>query len=294
MKIHPKIDVVNTKRCVLGEGPLWHERLQLLSWVDISNGEIHELTPGHNNHRVIPLGQMVGSVALCDSGDYIAGLENGIALINRTNGSFQIIATPENDLPDNRFNDGKVDPEGRFWIGSMSILETKGAGTVYMLQQGCLQKRIIGTTISNGMAWSPDHKYFYYIDTATFQVVAYTYDIETGQIDDPKVAINIPREAGYPDGMTVDSEGMLWIALWSGWQVSRWNPNTGERLYTLHLPVSLVTSCIFGGPELKDLYITTAKRGLTDEDLKTQPLAGCLFVWKNSSYQGLPSYEYHL
>jgi sugar lactone lactonase YvrE len=123
--------------------------------------------------------------------------------------------------------------------------------------------------------------------------VSYQFNKITGDISNRKVVLKIPQEDGHPDGMTIDTEGMLWIAHWDGWQITRWDPNTGEKLSHIKLPVSRVTSCTFGGPELTDLFITSARIGLTDEALKEQPLAGALFVIRNCGYQGLPAFEFN-
>ncbi len=137
------------------------------------------------------------------------------------------------------------------------------------------------------MAWSPDHQTFYYIDTPTLEVVAYDYAVETGRISNKRIAIGIPAEEGFPDGMTIDKEGMLWIAHWDGWQVTRWNPNSGKKLLSIPLPAAKITSCTFGGDDLQDLYITSACTGLTEKMHDEQPLAGSLFVLKNCGFQGI-------
>jgi len=204
-------------------------------------------------------------------------LQNGFAFIDRASGEVKMIANPENHLPCNRFNDGKCDPAGRFWAGTMSLSEEPNAGNVYVLENKLAHtKTIEDVTISNGMAWSLDHQTFYYIDTPTLEIVAYDY------------------EEGYPDGMTIDNECMFWIAHWDGWQVTRWDPNTGEKLYRIKLPVAKVTSCTFGGENLEDLYITSAKIGLTKEELEKQPLAGSLFVMRNCEFKGMPAFEFEV
>jgi sugar lactone lactonase YvrE len=175
----------------------------------------------------------------------------------------------------------------------MSISNSANAGTLYALEKNYeLKKKIEGVTCSNGLSWSTDEKTFYYIDTPTRDVVAYDYEASSGQITNKRVVVHIPQEEGYPDGMTIDSEGMLWIALWNGWKVVRYDPFTGKPLTVFNLPVSKVTSCVFGGETLEDLYITTAKTGITEKDLKTQYLAGSLFVIKNCGYKGVRAFEF--
>ena len=236
---------------------------------------------------------MVGAVAVCADGNLLAALKTGLAKIDRYTHEISTFMHPEPHLPGNRFNDGKCDPAGRFWIGTMAINETANAGSLYMLDANHhISKKIEGTTISNGMAWSADNKIFYYIDTPTRAIVAYDFDNNDGSISNKRTAFNIAEDDGYPDGMTIDAEGMLWVAHWGGWQVSRWNPITGEKLFTLPMPVANVSSCTFGGEDLQDLYITSARKDLSPDELEKQPLAGCLFVWKNTDYKGRPAVEF--
>lgn len=288
--------VVLDHTCLLGEGPLWDARRKQICWVDIEQGEIHQYSTEGKTHKVIPLHQMPGTIALCTDGNFIAALKEGIALVDRDSGEINILTNPEPQLPGNRFNDGKCDPAGRFWAGTLSLNWEAGAGSVYVWEKGFREavKKIEHVTIPNGMAWSPDQQTFYFIDTTTREVVAYQYDKASGNISHPKTAIHIPEAEGLPDGMTIDTEGMLWIAHWAGWQVSRWDPHSGKKLLSIPLPVANVTSCTFGGNKLEDLYITTASNELTKEESKKQPLAGSLFVLRNSGFKGLPPFEFRV
>ncbi|GAC1441791.1 MAG: SMP-30/gluconolactonase/LRE family protein [Sediminibacterium sp.] len=287
------LEVVVEHSCLLGEGPVWDARRKCICWVDILEGEIHEYSPGEKMFRTIPVHQMIGAIAVCRDGNFIAAMRNGFGFINRETGRVTMITDPEAHLPGNRFNDGKCDPAGRFWAGTMSVTEDAGAGSLYVLAgELSTVKQIEGVTISNGLAWSRDHQTFYFIDTVTHQVVSYRFDKATGNIADPAAVIEIPKEDGYPDGMTIDAEGMLWIAHWDGWQITRWDPVTGKKLLHVPLPVARVTSCTFGGDNLDDLYITTAKVGLIREQHQKQPLAGSLFVIRNGGYKGMPAVEF--
>lgn len=280
--------------CHLGEGPVWDAKRKAICWVDILNGIIYEYNTQHDTHRTIKVGQMIGSIAICTSGHFLAALQNGFAFIDRISGEVNMIADPESHLPDNRFNEGKCDPAGRFWAGTMALSEEPGAGNLYLIQNDLVpQKKVSGVSISNGMAWSADHRTFYYIDSPTSEVVAYDYDKSTGHISNQRTVIKIPTEDGFPDGMTIDSEGMLWIAHWDGWQVARWDPNSGKKLDHIPCPVAKLTSCTFGGENFQDLYITSARVGLTDEELAKQPLAGAVFVVYNCGYSGLPAFEFN-
>ncbi len=287
-------EVVTKHLSLLGEGPVWDNRQKRIFWIDILNGVIQYYYPASDEYRTYQVGQMVGAIGLKRSGGLIAALKSGFAEIDLNKETIRLISEVETDLPDNRFNDGKCDPAGRFWAGTMSISNTSHAGSLYVLEKNfTVRTKIVGVSCSNGLAWSPDHKTLYYIDTPTSNVVAYDYNITTGNITNKNIIINIPTEEGYPDGMTIDTEGMLWIALWGGWKIARYNPYTGEQLYQISLPVSRVSSCIFGGDTLEDIYITSARTGLSEDDLKTQPLSGSLFVIKKSGFKGMDAFEFN-
>ncbi|MEP6748560.1 MAG: SMP-30/gluconolactonase/LRE family protein [Bacteroidota bacterium] len=279
--------------CMLGESPVWDIAQQMICWVDILKGAVHQYSIQKNEHTIIAVNQMLGAIGLCENGNFVAALQNGFGFIDRSNHQVTMIGDPEADLPGNRFNEGKCAPEGRFWAGTLALRETTGAGNVYCLQPDLsVSKKIEGVTVSNGIAWSIDKRVFYYIDTPTLEIAAYDYDTVNGSIANRRTAIRIDKEEGFPDGMTVDTDGMLWIAFWGGWKIARWNPVTGKKLLEVRLPVSRVTSCTFGGTHLSDLFITTATKDLTAEELKQQPLAGNLFVVKNCGFTGLPSFQF--
>ena len=277
------LEVVVKHTCLLGEGPVWDAKRKVIYWVDILNGKIHEYQPRENIHITLPVQQMIGALAVRTNGNFIAALQNGFAFIDRISGEIKMLGDPESHLPGNRFNDGKCDPAGRFFAGTMSLSEAPNAGNVYVIEKDlAITKKLESVTVSNGMAWSADHQKFYYIDSPTFQVVSYDYDAASGNITNKKTIIQIPEKEGSPDGMTIDREGMLWVAHWDGWQVARWDPVTGQKLLSIQLPVARVTSCTFGGEDLQDLYITSARVGIPEKELEKQPLAGSLFVVKNS------------
>ena len=283
--------VITNHSCLLGESPVWDSAQQRFLWIDILAGEIHQYFTTTQVHRIFKTGQVPGALALCASGNLVAALQNGFALVSLEKETILWLTDPESGKPDNRFNDGKCDPAGRFWAGTMNLSGKKGAGSLYALEAGgTVVCKIPEVSVSNGLAWSPDHTRFYFIDTAEGAVAAFDYDITSGHISNKSTAITIPPQMGKPDGMTIDTEGMLWVALWKGWGVARCNPRTGEILQQIKLPVSQVTSCTFGGKEWRDLYITTAKTGLSQEDIKNQPLAGSVFVIKNTGFKGLPGH----
>lgn len=287
-------EVVLDHLCLLGEGPVWDEKHQVICWVDILRGEIHEYKPSENIHKTLVVNQMIGAVTICRNGNYLAALRNGFGFVDRVSGAVKMISDPEFHLPGNRFNDGKIDPGGRFWAGTMSHTDEPHMGNLYLFDTDfTVTKKIDKISISNGLTWSVDHKTFYYIDTPTYKVVGYDFDKSGGTIKNKRTIVTIDQNDGSPDGMTIDSEGMLWIAHWDGWQVTRWNPETGEKLKSYSLPVARVTSCCFGGEKFQDLYITSARTGLSEDQLKGQPLAGSLFVIKNTGFTGLPFFEFN-
>jgi sugar lactone lactonase YvrE len=288
IQIHPIGSTLST----LGEGPVWDENTNHILWIDIVNALIieHDLKTGEENK--IPTGSMIGSFAIMEDGNLIAALQEGIAIIPRAGGKQQIIADPEQEIPTNRFNDGKCSPDGHFWVGSMSLNETDPSGSLYSMDEKFnVQKHEVGLTISNGLCWSLDKKYFYFIDTPTLRVVRYEYS--NGNVYNKQTVIQIDASKdGYPDGMTIDMEGNIWIAHWGGWQVTKWNPVSGEKIDAIELPVSQVTSICFGGQDFKDMFITSARRGLSQDQLQSEPLAGATFHLKNTGHQGLPFYRF--
>ncbi|MGA2481403.1 MAG: SMP-30/gluconolactonase/LRE family protein, partial [Spirochaetia bacterium] len=193
-------------------------------------------------------------------------------------GSLKRLIPLEADIPENRSNDGKCDPAGRFWVGSMAPDDHEGGASLYRLEKDYSLCRVLsGVTISNGLVWSHDRTKMYYIDTPTRHVFAFDYRLETGEISNRRVCIEIPQGRGFPDGMTIDEEGMLWIALFGGWGVSRWNPLNATMLEYVEMPVKNITSCSFGGERLDELYVTSARILNTESELAQQPHAGNLF-----------------
>jgi sugar lactone lactonase YvrE len=286
------IQTVTNHKCLLGEGPVWDAKRREIYWIDILNGAVHQYAFDTDAHRIYPAHELIGSLAITENGDFIVALKSGIAFMDRQTGALKRAINPENHLSNNRFNDGKCDPHGRFWAGTMSLSEEPNAGSLYVFEQGKIERKVENLTISNGLAWSLDHKTLYFIDTPTFEVTAFDYEKTTGNIKNRRVAFKISKKDGYPDGMTIDTEGCLWIAHWDGWQVTRWQPETGEKLLSIALPVARVTSCTFGGNDLTDLFITSASVGLSESDLAAQPLAGTLFVLRDCGFQGVEAVRF--
>ncbi len=276
----------------LGEGPSWNAEQHLLYWVNILAGELHTLDLSTNQDRVFKVNQYIGFVVSQKNGDVIVGLKDGIASFNFATSTMNWLARPESDKPENRFNDAKCSPDGRLFAGTMAIDEHPGAGALYRLDADKIIHKILSpVSISNGIAWSPDYKTFYYIDTPTRNILEFNYDIETGEINHPKTVIQIPREDGWPDGMTSDQEGMLWIALWQGAKVCRYNPKHGRKILEINLPALNVTSCTFGGEKMETLYITSAWKGMNKEQREDYPHSGDLFI-AETKIPGMPSFMF--
>lgn len=268
------IEVVTAAGAELGEGPVWDVRSGRLAWVDIMAERLHltDTVSGATETIGVPLD--VGAVAPRAAGGFVAALQDGFWVVG--DGPPQRIAAIPEARPGLRFNDGKCDPVGRFWAGTMAYDEAPGAGALYRLDlNGGVTRMLDGVTISNGLAWSLDGGTMYYIDTPTQRVDAFSYDAVSGEIGDRRSEIHTPPEAGAPDGMTIDAEGGLWIALWGGSAVHRYLDGRLERV--IELPVSQPTSCCFGGEGLDELFITSAWHGLSPDVRRAEPLAGALF-----------------
>ncbi|XOV93329.1 MAG: SMP-30/gluconolactonase/LRE family protein [Bacteroidota bacterium] len=278
-------------QCTLGEGSIWDDRRNCLFWVDIYQGILHRLDPKTNQHDSRKIGGFIGSIVPSESEDLILLNNRSFISLDWETGSFHTIGEVEKDIEENRFNDGKCDPAGRFWAGTMPQPEDKASGGLYCLYPDMsVEKKLDNISISNGLVWTSDKKTFYYIDTPTKEVWAFDYDNATGNISNKRVAVSIPESEGFPDGMSIDTEDKLWIAHWGGYQVARWDPITGEKLYSVKMPVSQVTSCAFGGSDLDQLYITCARKGLSEKALEKEPLAGSLFVYDTQGkFKGVPA-----
>jgi sugar lactone lactonase YvrE len=279
-------------RAFLGEGPAWDSVRQRLYWVDIFPGLLHIFDPKDNLDEIVDVGQPLGCVAPAMDGNLILGLKSGLATLDLSTEKIDFVASPESNLPGNRFNDGKCGPDGRFLAGTMDNAELDATGSLYSLSpDGALKTLLTGVRISNGLAWSPDYKTLYFIDTPTRQVMAYDYDLRSGLIANPRVAVEIPEKMGWPDGMTSDYDGNLWVALWGGAALTVWNPANGTLVEKIAIPAKNVTSCAFGGPEQNELYVTSARKGLSDADLTAYPATGGLFRLQ-TDVTGMPTFVF--
>jgi sugar lactone lactonase YvrE len=272
-----EVDLVLAAHAEVGEGPVWDPDRNLLVWVDITRNAVHQYSPGSGHDDVIPVGRHVGAAAPRTRGGLVLALQDGFGLLETDTGRVEIIAGTEADKPGNRMNDGKCDSAGRFWAGTMSYNLAAGAGSLYRLDADHQVSTVLSNlTLSNGLGWSPDDRTMYFIDSVTQGIDVFAYDATTGSIRSRRRLIEISKEQGMPDGMAVDADGCIWVALWGGWAVQRYTPD-GHLDRVVRLPVGQVTSCAFGGWDLGDLYITTAAHQLEGDALAEQPRAGGLF-----------------
>jgi sugar lactone lactonase YvrE len=285
----------------LGEGPAWDSARQRLYWVDIYAGRLHMFNPHKHQDEAVNLGQPLGCVAPTKDGNLILGLRDGLATLrlnpqgsppDQAAARLNFIARPESHLPGNRLNDGKCGPNGHFLFGTMDNAEVEASGSFYSLSPtGRIKTLLTGVRISNGLTWSPNYKTLYYIDTPTHKIMAYDYDLPSGAIANPRVAVTVPAALGWPDGMTSDASGKLWVALWGGAALTVWNPADGALVEKIALPAKNVTACAFGGADQNELYVTSARKGLDSAALTAYPATGGLFrILTNVT--GLPTFTY--
>jgi sugar lactone lactonase YvrE len=277
-------------RATLGEGPVWDDTTGRLWWVDIVEGRVHRTDPETARDESIEVGQYVGAVGLRAAGGLVAAVRDGFAIFDPRSGALELIADLQDDDRSLRANDGKVDPAGRFWAGMMALDHGDGRGALYRLDADrSVRPMVERTSISNGLDWSPDARTMYYIDSTPRTVDRFTYDLASGDITARETLIRMPDDV-YPDGMTVDADGCLWVALWDGWAVERYTPD-GRLDRRVEVPAAQASSCVFGGADLDLLFITTAQEGFPPGGKPDQPHAGSLFVCR-PGVTGRPSFRY--
>lgn len=279
-------ELVIDAQALLGEGPHWDQAAGRLYWVDIEGKQLRSYDPKTEGEKIYTFDKKISAAVPAADGGRILALQDGLYRFSE-NQQEQLIAGVEPELPRNRLNDAKCDSSGRLWFGTMSMDFVREAGSLYLMDtDGQVRRVFTGISISNGLAWDDQRGLMYYIDTPTRAVDVMDYDLHSGTVDNRRRAFLIPEGAGDPDGMTIDNEGMLWVAHWGGGCVSRWNPHTGEQIGKVEVPAKNVTSCTFGGEALDELYITTARDGMSQEELQRWPLTGGLFKFK-ASVQGV-------
>ena len=266
-------------RNALGEGPLWVPREQALYWLDITGRQVLRYDPVTSTHETLDVDIPITVLGMREGGGFVAGTVHGFAFWDPARpANLHTIVDLVADRPAMRFNDGKVDPRGSFWAGTMNDDNPlQPDGVLFRLDPDRSVRQMgSGYTVSNGIGWSLDHSTMYYTDTLRLVIYAFDYDRATGAIENRRPFIEVPVGDGFPDGMTVDSEGFIWSAHWGGWKVVRYDPQ-GKPEREITLPAAQVSCPAFGGANLDELYLTTARKGLTEDDLRAHPLAGGLF-----------------
>jgi len=281
------ISTLFPSQCVLGESPLWHRESQSCFWVDIHQSILyqHDWLSGQTKHWEV---KEHVSLAVEGPGDnLILALKGGILNFNFKTAAKTWLADIEKNISNNRCNDGGCDVQGRLWIGTMDMAFKENAGSLYRIDADLAVNKMVGNrTIPNGLIWSLHNERMYFIDTPSHAVVSYLYNKNSGEIYFEKVAVNIPANMGMPDGMAIDAEGMLWIALYNGGCVTRWNPSSGELLNRIDLPAIHITNCAFVGDDLNSLMVTSARENLSREQLNDYPESGNVFLIRDFQVKG--------
>jgi sugar lactone lactonase YvrE len=270
------VDVAIRAQAGLGEGPRWDAATRRLLWVDIDRSELHTFDPPSGRDDVSPVAGGVSAVAPMESGGRLLALTDRLAVLSADGGERTVARMPHGE--DVRLNDGACDPAGRFWVGSMRFDERPGGGALYRYSpDGRLDPVLDDVSLSNGIGWSADGSAMYYIDSSSQRLDVFDFDVESGDASNRRPLVVFAESEGIPDGLAVDDEGCIWVALWDGAEVRRYTPD-GRLDRTVAIPAAKVTACCFGGDDGRSFYITTASVDLTPEQAAAQPLAGCVFV----------------
>lgn len=276
-----KVKLTHKIKSELGEGAFWDHRTQRLFWVDITGLKVHIYDPETRTNKSFPTPSMVGTVVPGNNDKAVIALVDGIYILNTLDGEISLLSDVEADMTYNRFNDGKCDPNGNLWVGSMHFDQSLPKANLYKVDgKGNAAKMLDSVTISNGIVWTKDSRTMYYIDTPTGHIRAYDFDVENSSISNERIAVEVPVSMGFPDGMAIDEEDKLWVGLWNGNSVARFDPDSGKLMSKIDVPAHNVTSCSFGGRNFDTLYITTSSLDMTEEEQAKYPLAGSLFEVK--------------
>jgi sugar lactone lactonase YvrE len=270
------------KNSRLGEGIFWHSEHKKIYWIDIENMEVHRFDPETLDADMWNVGKRVGCIVPSANDKIVCALQGEIAELDLLTGKTKKLLDIEKELPGNRCNDGNVDLNGRLWIGTMSVNEEqKEKGSLYRIGPDLIARKMVEKlSISNGIGWSPNDDEMYLIDTPDKRLLAFRYDAASGNITNERRVDFFPGTGGFPDGMCMDTDGMLWIAFWGGKRIGRFDPATGDQLAEVEVPAVNITSCCFGDDDLQTLYIITARQGMSEEELKEYPLSGSIFKCK--------------
>jgi sugar lactone lactonase YvrE len=290
IKARPTAPVFVAGDAQLGEGPTWFAKEHRLRWVDILGGRLFSARADGSQRTSRDFTHAVSAVVPRAAGGLAVAGDAGVLLLDNE-GIVERLHQVEPDVASNRLGDVGVDPAGRLWLGTLNRELILGRGGLYRLDpDGTLTQILSETSVANGVGWSPDGSRMYFIDSATFRVDVFDYDVSDGSAHDRRPWVSVDHADGSPDGLAVDEEGGVWVALFGGGQVRRY-AGDGSLDAVLSLPVRQVTSCCFGGPNLDLLYVTTARVELDERSLLLEPLAGSVFV-ADPGIAGLPQAEF--
>lgn len=271
---------------ILGECPLWDDRGQALWWVDIRGPKLYRWA-GAGEPQSWTFDQPVGSFCFAKDGTLLLAMKDAVRRFDPATGTLTEFARPKSEPETNRFNDGRCDRAGRFWVGTMSDGPREPVGSLYRVDpSGKCARQFGDVVVPNSLAWSPDNKTMYYADTHRHTIWSFEFDLASGKLGRKRMFADLSPHKGRPDGSAIDSTGCVWNAEYGSGQVLRYTP-AGLVDLVITVPVMTTTCCAFGGPDLKTLYITTARQRLTPEDLAKQPLAGSVFAFR-TEVAGLP------
>jgi sugar lactone lactonase YvrE len=291
----PDVRVAVASPSLLGESPMWHPREQVLYWCDIPGKRLNRFAPSHGElvHWDFPCEP--ASLAPCLDGRLIIAMRDGLWRFDTASGERERLAEPPYDPTRERFNDGKCDPQGRFWVGTIYEPRDLALAALYVYQDGELTRMAEGITVSNGLAWSPDGRTMYWSDTKAHTIYALDVDPSSGALSNRRVFARFPLKqpgqdlatyGGRPDGAAVDAEGCYWVAMFEGQRLLRLSPQ-GEVLRDVVLPVRCATMPCFGDADLRTIYVTTGRENRPAAELAEQPLAGCVLSLR-TDVPGLP------
>ena len=277
---------------ILGESPLWNEDEQALYWIDIRRPAIRRLDHAGGRVETWAMPDLVGSIAFASDGRLLVAMADGVSLFDPSTQALEPVASLPVRIEGHRFNDGRCDREGRFWVGTMHNLTRAPEGVLYRLDgRGELIEKMSGICIPNSLAWSPDGRTMYFADSLLYTIYAYDFDAASGRMGEKRVFATT-RPPGFPDGSTIDADGFVWNAEFNAARVVRYAPD-GRVDRVVELPVRRPTCCAFGGPDLDILYVTTASQNMTREELDAEPLAGALLAF-DVGVRGLPEPRFAL
>lgn len=286
------MDVAVEMACDVGESPCWDAETGSLLFVDITPGRIHRLDTRSGHRSSFEVGQEAGAVVLGEEGGMVIAARDGIIACGDDGRNPLSIADIDADHPERRMNDAKCDPQGRLWAGTMAFDLSAGVASLYRVDRGVVMTVLTGVTLSNGLGWSPDGTVMYFVDSMTYSIQAFDFDGSAGSIEHLRCFVRLDPAGGLPDGLCVDQEGGVWVALMGGGEVRRYDAS-GALTDTIRLPVRQVTSCAFGGSDLSEMFITTAAYRMSPAERRAEPLAGSVFTCE-PGVRGLPATPYRV